>query len=268
MAYQQTANGSTSEAIYRAIVEADEPVVTRDDLAEKLDVSIPTVTKHIESVEHREDIRVRKIGQSFTYWYEEPEEDQPVYDFQYTTDLGVQMPEKVAIEARAEYLHSTQLAETYLHRGEANAKVRHWYWRQLNRYLNRSQLSQAVSRTESNGYILNQGSSYDQDWGDRAEYHATERHFFTSSWYGEVEGIAGLKEFESKREARLLEVAYDGDIPDPADYTGEDSDVMPEPDLSKITAQDLDETYPSLTTLIGVGNQLDNLVTEATGIRW
>jgi predicted ArsR family transcriptional regulator len=267
MAFQQTA-GSTSEALYRAIVEADAPVVTRGDLAEKLDVSIPTVTKHIESVEHREDIRVRKIGQSFTYWYEEPEEAQPVYDFEYTTDLGVQSPEKLAIEARAEYLHATQLAEAYLHRGEANAKVRHWYWRQLNRYLNRSQLSQAVEKADSNGFALREDSNFGQFWGDRAEYHATERHFFTSSWCGEVEGIVGLKEFESKREARLLKVACGGDIPDPADYTGEDTDVMPEPDLSKITAQDLDETYPSLATLMGVGNQLDNLVTEASGIRW
>lgn len=257
---------TTAGAIYRVITDSDAPVLTANDIAEQLDVSKPTVFNNIEEVEKDPDIHKREIGQSFVYWYE----PKGSTEFDYRTNLGIPVADLNLLEFRAKYFQSKSLAHDHLEESESPQEVRAVLWDVIHDYLVQSQLSRtvaldrsAVDEGERPEYTINESLSWAQTMGDDLEYYAFEHHFFTSEWFGEVRGIAGLKAYNSKRRFRLYKIAAGGEIPDPTDEDAE-ADI----DQSRITAQDLDEIYPSFSQLLGVGETIDHLVTTTWGINW
>jgi len=65
---------TTPEIVYQSIrtayFERGSPVLTAQDLADQVDVTRPTIYKHLDEVKEMPGIRTDTIGQAQVYWYE------------------------------------------------------------------------------------------------------------------------------------------------------------------------------------------------------
>lgn len=280
---------ATPEAIYRVILDSDEPVLTNQQIADEIGVSAQTVRNHIDEVVEYNGVHSRKIGRTRVYWYEE---EETIVDFEYTTDLGINVTSQILLEARTEYLQAKQYAHSHLAADTSDPQVRVWLWEMIYKYLTRSQVYEQLEFTMENGYEVDPSSRWAKELGeDVLRYYVGEHHFFTVPEFGEVSGLDGLESYETARAKSLAVIAAAGELPDhsrtadeeldeyagrvvgayqaavggaPPDACAEDVEM----DQSRISNDDLDELYPSVSELLGAGETIDHLVTSVYDIRW
>ena len=261
----------TGEVLYNALLEGTDgmrseyKVMTVQDLAKELDVSDQAVRNHIDELERIDDVASRKIDRSTVYWV--PRANMDVEELRgFGRDLGLTPHEALIHDKQAKW----RFAKKQALRGQISdspAETRAILYEHLYKYITTAELRGLIQseRTEDGVkyHPATEGEMVARlDEDDVAEY-ATEHLMFTSEWFGEVRGVAGLLEFNRAREARLKEIAGGEDYNQLDEYRSDTEDVF---DEEKITDQDIDEIYPSLTDLVGAGEKIDQIAADIYNI--
>lgn len=229
------AKENTQLRISRLLVETDQPFLTTDDIGDILDISKPTVLRHVDEASARPNIASRKVGQTTVYY----QTDVPT-----TTNRldAVSNPRKAVLEHRAMWL---------------DAKER--FYRQLENHSR----SQILLHNALYDYALHCGGlqyqpSYVEDGEheitlsvnselteEEVKYADSELLLLESEEYGEIRGISGYLRFGESLRSEL------GDI------LNED-----------LGGDELERICPDTADIVHAGNHIDSFTKKLHGIHW
>lgn len=245
--------------ILAVVSSTEKPVWTVQEIANRLGVSEPTVHNHIGAVEEMPGVKSKKIGRSTVYWYEIADDEDSLLDVE--SAFGVSPAFELLIDARANWLWSVNAAyESIAADDGIHPLARARLWKVLKKYARRSKVWTAIkidTEESEEGNIVykhREGKTAlpQQANLDTLDYYLFDLPMFESEWFGTVRGVAGLTEFDRALSRELEARASEEGTVDPDD----------------LTDQDVDELYPSLHELVGIGATLDHLITQIYNVDW
>lgn len=250
------------------------PVLTLSELAERIGVTSQTVRNHRDELSRHVMVREKEIAGTTVYWEQKHEQaDQEL--------SGQRSESRVSrgryVSNRGEWIDFKTYDVPAL-RVSDNPEARHYAAKEVLRFLQTQLQFQPVLDSEvppevpedlhdmvdDDGKVPHMAPWFDLDRMSMSDEMALQYLYsipiLESDWYGEVNGLVGLRDFGSKLNAKMMEETGHDLPPD---------DGISMPDVhEQADADTYRRVYPTVSALADAGEVVDEFASDLHCYRW
>lgn len=265
---------STPLRIRRLLVKTDQPFLTTGDIADMLDISKPTVLRHVEEASALRGIKSREVGQTTVYYRHEPELPRFTNQFELVSESRNRV-----LQYRAKWLDAK---EEFYQRQENGDDLRlrmmlHQALQEYALHCGGIHYQPSFRETEEPEILLGENSGFTEE---EIEYYDSEMFLFESEWYGDVSGISGYLDFSIFLSGELGELLTEALGVEPEEPPEKESIEEIEERLQErhelettvrwgdLPEDELDRIYPDAADLVHAGNLIDRFMKTLHDINW